>query len=52
MKNPYEVLRSKEQELSKIRKEVEALRIAASLLGDEDAADKDDQELRKVAEMP
>ncbi|HLX83117.1 MAG TPA: hypothetical protein VKR59_04430 [Terriglobales bacterium] len=33
MKNPYDVLRAKEQELMKIRKEMDALRIAARLLG-------------------
>ena len=36
MKNPYEVLRSKEQERDRIRREVEALKIAAQLLGDEE----------------
>jgi len=35
MKNVYEVLRQKEQELSRLEKEVEALRIAAPLLSEE-----------------
>ena len=35
MRDPMEVLRNKEQELVRVRKEVEALRIAARLLGDE-----------------
>jgi hypothetical protein len=32
MKNPMEVLRMKEQELVKVRREVDALRISARLL--------------------
>ena len=35
MKNVYEVLRQKEQELMRLEKEVEALRIAAPLLSEE-----------------
>jgi len=35
MKNIYDVLRSKEQELVRVRKEIDALRIAARLLSDE-----------------
>lgn len=35
MKNVYEVLRQKEQEMARLEKEVEALRIAAPLLSDE-----------------
>ena len=35
MKNIYEVLRGKEQELVRVRKEIDALRIAARLLSDE-----------------
>jgi len=38
MKNVYEVLRQKEQELSRLEKEVEALRIAAPLLSEEKEA--------------
>jgi hypothetical protein len=55
MKNPYEVLRSKEQELIRIRKEMDALRIAVRLLGAEDkAADSVDHppKLTRVVEMP
>ena len=37
MKNVYEVLRQKELEVSWLRKEVEALRVAAPLLDDEEA---------------
>ena len=35
MKNPIDVIRSKEQEITRVRKEIDALRIAAQLLGDE-----------------
>lgn len=35
MKDPFEVLRRKEQELMEVRKEVDALRIVAQLLGEE-----------------
>jgi hypothetical protein len=35
MKNVYEVLRQKELELTRLEKEVEALRVAAPLLSDE-----------------
>lgn len=35
MKNPMDVLRHKEQELLQVRREIEALRIALPLLGDE-----------------
>jgi hypothetical protein len=35
MKNPLEVLRSKEQQLLQVRREIEALRVALPLLGEE-----------------
>jgi len=35
MKDPFEVLRSKEQELMRVKEEVDALRIVAQLLGEE-----------------
>jgi hypothetical protein len=38
MKNVYEVLRQKELEVSRVEKEVEALRVAAPLLADHDDA--------------
>lgn len=37
MKNPMEVLRSKEQELVRVKQEVDALRLAARLLEDNPA---------------
>jgi hypothetical protein len=55
MKNPYDVLRMKEQELLRIRKEIEALRIAARLLGAEDPAaakGEGQPQLSRVVEMP
>ncbi|MGA9353480.1 MAG: hypothetical protein WBV46_07290 [Terriglobales bacterium] len=55
MKNPYDVLRAKEQELIKVRKEMDALRIAARLLGAEDkhtGGSNDGQSLTRVVEMP
>jgi hypothetical protein len=53
MKNPMEVLRSKEQELVKVRKEVEALRVTARLLSDDvPPVDAPKQDLRQLIEMP
>ncbi|HVM93093.1 MAG TPA: hypothetical protein VMT67_09805 [Terriglobales bacterium] len=55
MKNPYDVLRAKEQELIKVRKEMDALRIAAKLLGAEDkklSGSNEGQPLTRVVEMP
>jgi hypothetical protein len=45
MKNVYEVLRQKELELSRLEKEVEALRIAAPLLSE----DKEDLTVKAVS---
>jgi hypothetical protein len=36
MKDPFEVLRAKEQELAVLRRQIEALRLSAPLLGEED----------------
>lgn len=38
MKNPLDVLRSKEQQLLQVRREIEALRVALPLLGEENDA--------------
>ena len=35
MRDPFEVLRFKEQELQRVKKEVDALRIVAQLLGED-----------------
>jgi hypothetical protein len=55
MKNPYDVLRMKEQELMRVRKEMDALRVAARLMGAEDpvaAKGEGRPELHRVVEMP
>ena len=55
MKNPYDVLRIKEQELLRVRKEMDALRVAARLLDAEDshiAKSRGDSEMPRVVEMP
>jgi hypothetical protein len=55
MKNPYDVLRIKEQELIRVRKEMDALRIAARLLGAEDKSvpqGEGQPQLTRVVEMP
>ena len=54
MKNPYDVLRTKEQELVRVRKEVEALKVVARLLGAEDPTANGDNspKMRQVVEMP
>ena len=51
MKNVYEVLREKEAQLRKIQMEVEALRVAAPLLGDDDnqAAEENNGNSRRAA---
>ncbi len=41
MKNVYEVLRQKELEVSRLEKEVEALRVAAPLLSEDGEAEDD-----------
>jgi len=55
MKNPYDVLRMKEQELIRVRKEMDALRMAARLLDAEDSAAgkiPSQPKLQRVVEMP
>ena len=55
MKNPYEVIRMKEQELIMIRKEIEALRFAARLLEAEDPSKPNggaQPKLSRDVEMP
>ncbi len=43
MKNVYEVLRQKELELSRLEKEVEALRVVAPILSEDGEAEDDQQ---------
>lgn len=55
MKNVYEVLRMKEQEIERVRKEMEALRVVAQLLGADEppAANGNGQaKPRQFVEMP
>ncbi len=53
MKNPFEVLKSKEQEMVKVKKEVDALRVTIRLIGDENPAAAEARvDLRSVIEMP
>jgi hypothetical protein len=55
MKNPYDVLKMKEQELMRVRKEMDALRVAARLLGAEDpgtANGASQPKMQRVVEMP
>lgn len=53
MKNPVDVLRMKEQEILKIKVEIEALRITARLLNDDPIESlQPQQDLRQLIEMP
>jgi hypothetical protein len=52
MKNPMDVLRMKEQELVKVKREVEALQIVARLLSDESGPANGQKDLRQLVEMP
>ncbi len=54
MKDLLELLRMKEEEIVRLRKEVEALRIAAGLLGEEEKSSTSDHknEYRQLLQMP
>jgi hypothetical protein len=52
MKTVEEVLRIKEEEIERVRKEVEALRIAAGLLNDQDPSADRKPEYRQLLQMP
>jgi hypothetical protein len=53
MKNISEVLRMKEQEIARVKQEIEALRITAKLLGEEPPSSGDGRgEIRQVVSMP
>jgi hypothetical protein len=51
MKNPVEVLKMKEQELVRVKNEINALKIAARLLNDETNG-VDQKSDHRVVEMP
>jgi hypothetical protein len=53
MKDPQEVLRMKEQEILRVRQEIEALRITAKLLGEESSSASEGKiEFRRAIKMP
>ena len=53
MKNPFEVLKAKEQEVAQVKKEINALRVTIQLIGDEKSPGPDPKvDLRAVIEMP
>jgi hypothetical protein len=52
MKNVYEVLRQKELELSRLEKEVEALRVAAPLLSEDKEAGSDSKPTLASSSVP
>jgi hypothetical protein len=53
MKNPMDVLRMKELELTRVKKEIEALQLVSRLLTDESIpANGQTQDLRQLLEMP
>jgi hypothetical protein len=53
MKDPIEVLRMKEQDILRVKQEIEALRITAKLLGEEPPSTGDGKvEFRQVVNMP
>ena len=52
MKDVYEVLRQKERDVSRLQKEVEALRVVAPILEDGEAENDDQPTLRVVNETP
>jgi hypothetical protein len=51
MKNPLEVLRMKEEEILRVRKEIEALTITARLLSESDELERK-PEYRQLLQMP
>ncbi|HZR55428.1 MAG TPA: hypothetical protein VFA74_01025 [Terriglobales bacterium] len=51
MKNPFEVLKAKEQEIIRVKNEINALKIAARLLNEETNG-VDQKADHRVVEMP
>lgn len=53
MKNPFDVLRTKEEEIARVKQEIEALRITARLLGEEPPSTGEGKtSYRQVVNMP
>jgi hypothetical protein len=52
MKNPMEVLRIKEQEMLRVKREIDALRLTVRLLGEDHPNNGQKVDLRQVVEMP
>jgi hypothetical protein len=52
MKNPLEVLRMKEEEIQRVKKEIEALQITARLLSDNEESRDKKSEYRQLLQMP
>jgi len=48
MKDPYEVLRAKEQDVAVVKQQVEALRLVARLLDDDESPKQADAKLGPV----
>jgi hypothetical protein len=52
MKNLLEVLRTKEQEILRLRKEIEALKITARILNEDQAQSEKKTQFRQLLQMP
>lgn len=52
MKNPLDVIRMKEQEIQRIKQEIEALRITAKLIGEEPPGSEGKGGFRQIVNMP
>jgi hypothetical protein len=52
MKNPLDVLRMKEEEIERVKKEIEALQITARLLGESEESRDKKSEYRQLLKMP
>lgn len=52
MKNPLDVLRMKEEEIQRVKKEIEALQITARLLGESEESRDKKTEYRQLLQMP
>jgi hypothetical protein len=52
MKDPIQVLRMKELELARVKKEVDALRIVAKMMSEDDSPENGKTDLRQVVPMP